>query len=101
MGWFWLVPSFHLSPSNKAETAFRLSRKEVDFPLGIGSHIIDVTASLQWCSPEADVVCPPPRQTSEDSAQGRGEPTGLGAALEAAAMGETRDAANATTVGDE
>ena len=104
MGWLWFIPTFHmmhLRSSRKDETTFRLSRKEVDFPLGIGSHIIDVTASMEWCAPETDIVCPPPRQNSEDSAEGRGEPTGLGAALEAAAIGQTQDAVDANAVGNE
>ena len=100
MGWLWFIPAFHMDSSNKAETTFRLSRQEVDFPLGLGSHIVDVTASLEWCGPSpVDVVDPPPRQSSEDSAQGKSEPTGLGTALDAAAAGKLGDAA--TVVGDE
>lgn len=104
MGWFWFIPTFHMTHPRRSTgepTSFRLTRKEVDFPLGIGSHIVDVTVSMEWCAPEADVVCPPTRQDSQDSAEGRGEPTGLGAVLEAAAIGETRDAAAAAAVGDE
>ena len=91
----------HPRSSAGEPTLFRLTRKEVDFPLGIGSHLIDVTVSMEWCASEMDVVCPPTREGSTASAEGKGEPTGLGAALGATAMGQTREAVDAAGVGEE
>ncbi len=55
MGWFWFIPTFHMPhpiPSSASEktapTHFKLSRKEVDFPLGIGSHLVDVDIEMEW-----------------------------------------------------
>lgn len=104
MGWFWFIPTFHMThPRSQAQqpTVFRLSRKEVDFPLGIGSHIVDVAVSVEWCASDADVIAPPPRQDSQDSVEGKGDPTGIGAAMHAAAIGETQQAIDATQVGHE
>lgn len=51
MGWLWFIPAFHMSapfaqPENT--TKFLLTRQEIDFPLGIGSAIVDVEISLEW-----------------------------------------------------
>jgi phosphatidylinositol-3,4,5-trisphosphate 3-phosphatase and dual-specificity protein phosphatase PTEN len=104
MGWFWFIPTFHMThPRTVASdpTVFRLTRKEIDFPLGVGSYIVDVTVAMEWCPQDADGASPPRRQDSEDSKEGKGEPTGLGAALNAAAMGDTQEAVDATAVGNE
>ena len=104
MGWFWFIPTFHMThprSSAREPTLFRLTRKEVDFPLGVGSHIVDVTVAMEWCPPDADGARPPSRQDSSDSVQGKGDPTGLGAALQAAALGQPSEAVDATTVGEE
>ncbi|KAF7761729.1 hypothetical protein Agabi119p4_9721 [Agaricus bisporus var. burnettii] len=56
MGWIWLIPTFHM-PHPPLETqdadgtttqTIRLSRKDVDFPIGLGAGIIDVEISLKW-----------------------------------------------------
>jgi phosphatidylinositol-3,4,5-trisphosphate 3-phosphatase/dual-specificity protein phosphatase PTEN len=57
-----------------------LTRKEVDFPLGVGSALIDVEISLEVCGEaEARMVHPLMRQTSQKSREGEHEPTGIAA----------------------
>jgi len=63
MGWFWFVPTFHMpqpppspSPPPAAppiKTTFLLTRKDLDFPLGLGSAIIDVELEMEWVVPRA------------------------------------------------
>ncbi|EKM56934.1 uncharacterized protein PHACADRAFT_93074 [Phanerochaete carnosa HHB-10118-sp] len=104
MGWFWFIPTFHMAhPRSQTQqpTVYPLTRKEIDFPLGIGSHLIDVVVSMEWCAPDADVLSPPAREDSQDSVEGRGDPTGIGAAIHAAAIGETQQATEASQVGNE
>lgn len=43
----------------------KLTKKEIDFPLGAGAWIIDVDVALQWV-PDADRSGPASRQRSED-----------------------------------
>lgn len=86
MGWIWFIPMFHMLQASKDTTRILLTRKEVDFPLGLGSAIVDVEISLEACE-ETDTVQPPARQTSEQS-QGRSEPGGV-AALQAIAGGSS------------
>ncbi|RDB30349.1 Phosphatidylinositol 3,4,5-trisphosphate 3-phosphatase and dual-specificity protein phosphatase PTEN [Hypsizygus marmoreus] len=64
MGWAWFIPTFHMSHSSPT-TKLLLTRKELDFPLGIGSGIIDVEVALEWLK-ETDVegVQPPSRMGS-------------------------------------
>ncbi|KAI0711173.1 phosphatases II [Cerioporus squamosus] len=98
MGWFWFIPTFHMhhprGPGNESAT-FVLTRKELDFPVGIGAKLIDVSVSMEWCSEAADVVSPPERVTSVEIAEGKGEPAGIASALPAVASGETRGLAEA------
>jgi phosphatidylinositol-3,4,5-trisphosphate 3-phosphatase and dual-specificity protein phosphatase PTEN len=55
MGWLWFVPAFHM-PQPLPRTAddvpqsahLRLSRKDVDFPLGLGSWIVDIDIEMAW-----------------------------------------------------
>ncbi|KAH9942829.1 phosphatases II [Amylocystis lapponica] len=77
MGWFWFIPTFHMPHPRVAGQAasLLLRRKEIDFPLGIGSNIIDVEVSMEWCSEES-----PKAETDE--------PGGLAATLQAAAAGD-------------
>ncbi|TFK41650.1 hypothetical protein BDQ12DRAFT_703689 [Crucibulum laeve] len=99
MGWVWFIPAFHMpqpppsssnpnpaTPSKK----FVLTRKEVDFPVGIGSGLVDVEISMEWVTPEdvhraedlADVE-PPPRAKSGDALDDTTEPGGLAATVQA------------------
>ncbi|KAF4581672.1 Telomerase protein component 1 [Pleurotus pulmonarius] len=76
MGWFWFIPTFHSSESREA-ASFILSRKDIDFPLGIGSSILDVEILMEWVS-EGGTLQPAVRQTSEDALErGEDEPAGL------------------------
>ncbi|KAG9075700.1 Telomerase protein component 1 [Ceratobasidium sp. 370] len=45
MGWIWFIPAFHLA-DGETETTIRLTRKDLDFPLGIGAWIEDVEIVL-------------------------------------------------------
>ncbi|KAI0659244.1 phosphatases II [Cubamyces menziesii] len=96
MGWFWFIPTFHLPhPRGSAEQSATLvlTRKEIDFPVGIGSNIIDVSVSMEWCSEAADAINTPERLR-------QGEPSGVAASLQATAgagvkgMMEVNQAAN-------
>lgn len=75
------MPEYSFASGQKT-TKILLTRKEVDFPLGIGSGILDVEISLEWLrETEAEVVQPPARLGSqEEEAQGKtGEPSGIAA----------------------
>ena len=100
MGWFWLIPTFHMPhPRSEAQaqrgTTFVLTRKELDFAVGIGANVVDVAVSMEWCSEAADVVSPPERVTSVEIAEGKGEPAGVAGTLPAVATGEAREVAEA------
>lgn len=87
MGWFWFVPAFHLPHERVTEqpATLVLLRKELDFPLGIGSGIVDVEVTMEWCSEAADVGSPPSREDSP-------EPAGFAATLQAVAAGDVSEA---------
>jgi phosphatidylinositol-3,4,5-trisphosphate 3-phosphatase/dual-specificity protein phosphatase PTEN len=85
MGWIWFIPMFHMAQPAKGITRFLLTRKEVDFPLGVGSAIIDVEISLEACE-YTDTVQPPARQTNEESHEHE-EPTGVAGTLQAIQAG--------------
>jgi len=54
MGWLWFIPAFHVLASDvssvqpKETTKLVLTRKEIDFALGVGSAIVDVEISMEW-----------------------------------------------------
>ena len=52
-----------------------LTRKEVDFPIGIGANIIDVAVTLEWIPALADVLELPSREGSRASGKDRDEPS--------------------------
>ncbi len=102
MGWFWFIPTFHMLEhsrrSAQQSATFVLTRKELDFPVGIGAHIIDITVSMEWCPDTADILSPPERVDSAEMAEGKGEPVGIAATLPAVASlasGEARETAEA------
>lgn len=80
MGWLWFIPLFHMPlslSSTQDTTRFLLTRKELDFPLGVGSAIVDVEISLEACEEaEAEMVQPLARQAA-------GEPSGIAAIVQA------------------
>ena len=63
MGWFWFIPTFHISQEEE-EAHFRLTRKEVDFPLGPGGWLVDLDVRLRW---ERDQSVAPAKQMSAES----------------------------------
>ena len=46
MGWFWIIPAFHIGVS-ESTIKILLRRDEVDFPLGVGSSIVDVEIEME------------------------------------------------------
>ncbi|THH32547.1 hypothetical protein EUX98_g1630 [Antrodiella citrinella] len=98
MGWFWFIPTFHMShPRQDGQQAatLKLTRREVDFAVGIGSHIVDLEVGLEWWAESADVISPPERQGSRESVEGKGEPAGVAATVEALAAGNIGQAIDA------
>ncbi|KAJ6590565.1 phosphatases II [Mycena vulgaris] len=87
MCWLWFIPAFHMPPASAsgAPTTFTLTRKEVDFPLGVGSAIVDVAIEMEWADGEG--VQPPARAESGDEPN---EPANPGI-VEAVAAGNIRD----------
>ncbi|GLB39123.1 hypothetical protein LshimejAT787_0602850 [Lyophyllum shimeji] len=66
MAWLWFIPAFHMTPSS-GPTTFRLTQGELDFPLGLGTAIIDVEVELEWLSPaDAERVQPPVMARAEE-----------------------------------
>lgn len=73
-----------------------LTRKELDFPLGVGSYIIDVEITLEWLKDtEVEVVQPPARTTTEEEKVASKEPAGLAATVEAVTAGNVAEAVEA------
>jgi len=54
MGWFWFIPAFHMG-EERLTTHLILPKKEIDFPLGAGSWIIDVDIALDWATPDSEI----------------------------------------------
>lgn len=49
-------PSADSRTGPSAATTLKLSRKDLDFPLGLGSAIIDVTLDMEWIVPPPGVL---------------------------------------------
>ncbi|KAJ7593470.1 phosphatases II [Mycena floridula] len=90
MGWIWFVPTFHMPqppPSSTSSamttttTKILLTRKEIDFPLGLGSAIIDVEISLEWLEPLDDDSIQAVPGPEESSTPVTGQAAGLAATL--------------------
>ncbi|THU78172.1 phosphatases II, partial [Dendrothele bispora CBS 962.96] len=74
MGWLWFIPTFHMPqppPSSSSTTInttttakLLLKKNEIDFPLGIGSSIIDIEISLEWLKPDDSENVQPPARPS-------------------------------------
>ncbi|KAI3621455.1 ptenb protein [Moniliophthora roreri] len=99
MGWLWLIPAFHMSANFDEKTVLKLTRKELDFPLGIGKDIIDVEIRLEWV-PSAPMTSPgapiaeqgttlmePPDRKDALSPQGKSNM--LASAVQGVAAGDT------------
>ncbi|KAF8507851.1 hypothetical protein BU17DRAFT_78047 [Hysterangium stoloniferum] len=63
MGWFWFIPMFHMPqpPPSRTENAgasvhWRLGRRDVDFPLGIGTWIVDIDVEMAWVPLDSDAT---------------------------------------------
>ncbi|KLO17639.1 hypothetical protein SCHPADRAFT_867729 [Schizopora paradoxa] len=93
LGWFWFIPTFHMlcpipsTTSTKTEpTHFKLTRKEVDFPIGIGSHLVDVDVELEWIGrgePNATVAELPEESLDPEELEMGDQSVGLSSALAA------------------
>lgn len=89
MGWFWFIPAFHMT--SEPTTKLKLTRKEIDFALGLGKGLIDVEVCMERC--EEPYAEPPSRADSEASKEGKGEPTGgVSNTLESIAAGNIGEA---------
>ena len=78
----------HPLSSTHGTTRFILTRKELDFPLGVGSAIIDVEISMKVCEEaEVDMVHPLAEQELEVD-----EPAGIASTVIAAAAGGVGEA---------
>jgi len=72
MGWFWFIPAFHFAQGEKRKK-WMLTRKELDFPLGVGGDIVDVEIEMERV--DETLAEPPARVSSIDSRAGNGEPS--------------------------
>ncbi|KAL1660126.1 hypothetical protein GGF50DRAFT_63836 [Schizophyllum commune] len=95
MGWCWFIPTFHMpqpppgAGAAPSRATMHLTRKELDFPIGIGEHLVDVDIEMEWLRPEdAEAVQPPAREDSLEEEQA-GEPKGLAAQAPAVVAGRT------------
>lgn len=74
MGWFWFIPAFHFARGEQKKK-WRLARKELDFPLGVGSDIVDVEIEMERV--DETLAEPPARVSSIESLAGKGEPSSV------------------------
>lgn len=90
MGWFWFVPAFHFAEGERKKK-WKLARKELDFPLGVGSDIIDVEIEMERV--DETLAEPPARVSSIESRAGMGEPGSTVAnAMHTLVSGDAEDA---------
>ncbi|KAF8755359.1 phosphatase [Rhizoctonia solani] len=125
MGWMWFIPAFHMA-DGATESTIKLTRKDVDFPLGVGAWIEGVeivltrvensaepTSTRSGETRAADVLSldtlkdeqePPSRVLSpeESEQKGKGESSagglvhGVGRLMAGEGIRESADAARAT-----
>ena len=67
----------HPRQTGRETATLKLTRQEVDFALGVGSHIVDVEVNLEWCSESADVILPLERQIHVETGGEKREPAGV------------------------
>lgn len=89
LGWLWFIPQFHMPPDSTEPVHLTFEKKDIDFPLGIGSNIINVEVVMEQV-PSAQAakeeVQPPPRATTVEAEEGvKSEPVGLAATVQAVA----------------
>jgi phosphatidylinositol-3,4,5-trisphosphate 3-phosphatase/dual-specificity protein phosphatase PTEN len=90
MGWFWLIPAFHFA-EGEGRKKWKLTRKELDFPLGVGSDIVDVEVEMERV--DETLAEPPARVSSPESRAGMGEPSSdVVNVTHALASGDIKDA---------
>lgn len=53
MTWLWFIPAFHIAPETPSSSII-LARDELDLPIGIGKHIIDLEVKMEWCQDDVD-----------------------------------------------
>jgi phosphatidylinositol-3,4,5-trisphosphate 3-phosphatase/dual-specificity protein phosphatase PTEN len=93
MGWFWFTPAFHFAQGEKRKK-WKLTRKELDFPLGVGSDIVDVEIEMERV--DGTLAEPPARVTSIESRAGKGEPDSTAAGVtQVLVSGDIEDAVKA------
>ncbi|KAI8986888.1 phosphatases II [Trametes punicea] len=93
MGWFWFIPAFHMPhprSSGEQSATLVLTRKEIDFAVGIGSNIIDVSMSIEWCPERTDAFSPSTVQEGSEFKGDEDEPADIGATVGAAISGEVK-----------
>ncbi|KAJ7057885.1 phosphatases II [Mycena amicta] len=106
IGWAWFVPTFHMDqppPSASSSTTanpnaspppatkFTLTRKQMDFPIGLGSALVDVEIEMEWVRPGESARVQPPQTTMSPEPEG----VGLATKIEAVAKAGVGDAAEA------
>lgn len=72
MGWLWFIPAFHFAEGERRKK-WKLERRELDFPLGVGSDIVDVEIEMERV--DETLAEPPARVSSIESRAGKGEPS--------------------------
>jgi phosphatidylinositol-3,4,5-trisphosphate 3-phosphatase/dual-specificity protein phosphatase PTEN len=114
IGWMWFIPTFHMPPlpstgivggaTPAPKSTFTLTRKEIDFPIGLGSAIVDFAIDMEWVPATSPAVA----QSAGSSTLAHGEPkapvhagttdseepgqTGLAAAVQAVVGGGEKSA---------
>ncbi|KAH7907571.1 hypothetical protein BJ138DRAFT_1137484 [Hygrophoropsis aurantiaca] len=89
MGWLWIIPAFHMSTASEP-TKLIFQRKDIDFALGVGSALVDVEVSMEWC-PDPETVHPPQRAIIPDD----DEAVGVTVTMQAVATGNLGEAVEA------
>jgi phosphatidylinositol-3,4,5-trisphosphate 3-phosphatase/dual-specificity protein phosphatase PTEN len=110
----WFIPTFHMPPlpstgivggaTPAPKSTFTLTRKEIDFPIGLGSAIVDFAIDMEWVPATSPAVA----QSAGSSTLAHGEPkapvhagttdsdepgqTGLAAAVQAVVGGGRKSA---------
>jgi len=68
MGWFWFIPAFHFAEGERTKR-WRLTRKDLDFPLGLGSEIVELEVEMEKV--DETLAEPPARVSTIESRAGK------------------------------